>query len=151
MPKATIEDIVDLGFQAAHFSSPEDWDIDEATGYLKKILIDVEVDVRNHVSNAVYDAASASGTDEEKQNFVTIRRAEVNLVAAELWSRRIIHLENSVGRSSDDVSAMLSEFRRNAQSREDKAWNGLAFLTGAKRSGSFSTGVVETGQYPETT
>jgi len=152
MPKATIDDIKDIGFQSQQFGLPEDWDIEESSGFLENILADVGVDVRNHVSNDVYNAADNSdgATDEQLQNFVTIKRAEINLVAAELWSRRMIYLESGMGRSIEDISGLMAEYRRNAQAKEEKAWSGLAFLSGRKRSGSFSTGVNVSGLYPKT-
>lgn len=150
MPKATIQDVLDMGFSPEHFGNPSSFAVDNADGYIYKVLQDIALEIAAVVTDAVYADANATGTTAQKQNFTYLKKAEMNLCAATLMSRRIIFLENSTHRSVEKIDALLGELRRNAQRYDEKGWEYVTLITGATQNGTFSTGFNESGIYPLT-
>lgn len=149
--KATVKDIVNMGFSAAHFGNDGRFAVDNAGGYIYDILQRIALEISGTVGASIYTAASSTGSEEEQLTFSRLQQAEMNLCAAELVSRRIIFLENSTMRQTDKLDMIMSELRKNAQRYEDSAWRFIALITGTQQNGSFSTGILETGAYPALT
>lgn len=138
MPKATPQNVIDLGFSATQFNSPADFN-----AYITAILDDVELEVTEEVSAAVYAAATSGSL-----NFKRIKTAEVYFTAAELW-RRIEQFERanmSVGRGGDQVETISSRMLKNAEEAEAKAWAELAKVTGNDGSTGMAAGHLQSGR-----
>lgn len=146
--KATVKDVIAIGFSAVHFGAADNFALENDSGYVYRILTDVSREVRGHVGGSRYDAATADGTEAQQLDFARIKSAEIDLCAADLFSRRVVQVDNSTHRSLETVDRLMSELRRNAQKHEDRAWRTIALITGSTQNGSFSTGMVETGAFP---
>jgi hypothetical protein len=154
MTKATINDVIGLGFAAAQFGNQSDFSADAAGGYVFDVLADVALQVRNLIGAGTYDAADSAGaTDELKLNFSYIKQVEMHLSAAELWRRRASYADSSMSlsRNITDLGELIDSYRRSADKAEEKAWEYIGRITGVSREGSISTGVLETGLYPAVT
>lgn len=150
MPKASIQDVLDLGFSPVQFNGDGEFDTED-TGTVARLLADVSLEVRAEVGAATYDAADSAGTDTQKLHHKRLKDAERFLAAADLW-RRIEGFERQMrvaGREGDGAETIGSRQLANADAYEARAWAELGRITGATREGGISVGYVESGPYAE--
>jgi len=151
MPKATPQDLTDIGFAAQQFGGPADFGVESAGGFLYDILLAVGLEVRARAGATIYDAATSDAAEDSDQlNFYRLRDAEKYLAAAVLWQRRIARLDadTMIGRSADGKADLLREYRLNRANYLTDADMKLAEVTGTTRTGGASMTVVESGPYP---
>ena len=145
MPKATIANITDLGFQPEQFKSPADWL--DAAGYLDRILDRIGLVVEDVVGATTY-AGIAEGV-----LFERLAQAEEAFVEAELW-RRMEKFERGIvamNGGAKDGETIGSRLLANADDAEDRGWEYLGKVTGEDYSGGFSVGNVASGKFAEST
>lgn len=142
MPKATINDLKDFGFRAEQFGTPGDFET-ATTGYLARLLADVEAFVSDQVGASAYTAASGI-------TLVNIKNAEKYFAAAELYRRREAFKDSNVriGNSEAAVVTINSRDLNTANEMETLAWDHLARVTGVRFGSGVAIGAVETGPYP---
>lgn len=139
MSKAMPNDVSDLGFAAAQFNLPADWD-----AYIQAVLDDAALEVEHAVGAAVYASATTGLT------FKRLKTAEVYFAAAELWRRREAFERADAVRarqSSGGGETIGSRLLANADAMERQAWEQVAMVTGTSRDGALAVGVVESGAF----
>jgi len=143
MPKAVINDVVQMGFAAAQFDEPRDWDV--AGGFIDAVLSDAELRVVDAVSQAVYDAATSGSI-----NFVRLRDAEKYFCAAELWRRRaqFIANESAANRTAQELDEELDRCRKSTAYYEGQASKALDLVGRVTAmDAGLAMGVIETGSF----
>jgi len=153
MPKALVDDILKMGFDAKQFGNPDDFDLDSEGGYVYDILTTIESMVRIDMGNAVYDAAlSDAANDSDKRNYIYIRSAEQYYCLATLWQRRIQFVDQNaiVQRSGDIPVNPQKNYERLEQTYIKRAEEQISAVSGGTVDGSFSMGVVESGHFGAT-
>lgn len=150
MPKATVHDIENMGFTASQFNNPTTFDGEDVGGYIYDILADIEVEVTDHVGTATYSAAVINAVSlQDRKNFVTIRKAEKFLCAANLvrLRKQFVDAAAVASRAGVDTGDAMKAFEVSAQNYATQAWNLLGKITGKSETGGIITGVVESGPY----
>lgn len=150
MPKVTIQDVTDAGFNAKQFGTPADWAA-TGTGYVARVITEAAVLVEDRVGAAAYAAATK---ESQPAQFQRLRRAELCAVKAELWRRRAAFLDANAFSALEGNPSASTERKSYLQHAEDAEGCMLSnidlFLSGgdvtALGSGA-RIGVVETGPF----
>lgn len=100
MAKATIQDIVNLGFNAKQFGNPADFE--QAGGFIDAILVNIGLVVSDAVGATLY--ASASNLD-----LYRIEEAEKYLVSAEMLRRLANFNQSKMNNSQSENSSTERE------------------------------------------
>lgn len=150
--KATIQDVLNEGFQSIMFGSPADF---AATGGVIDTLL---MRASNWAASKV-GTANYTATIDPSYAFDCLVRAETAYASQALWIRRTGFLDASVtvGLDAMNKAALLSQARKSADAAEADAtfWIGEAqrALGVGVQADLYGTGVssgrVETGQYPQ--
>lgn len=152
MSKATVDDVIEMGFSAEQFGAQTDFSGKE--GFVAGIINDVALEVRVEVGATLYEAADSAGSDVEKLNFKRLKTAEMNLAASVLW-RRIENYErrsSKLGGGESGTETIGSRALRNAEEFEGLGWDEVALITGRNpRDSGMSMSVSESGPYPKVT
>jgi hypothetical protein len=138
-------DIEALGFVAEQFGQ-EDGDFDD---YLQGVIDEAEAEIILDCGSQTNFAAFLNDPVNGTQNTVLMKKGEKKLVAAELWSRRLISLDTmAVNARSETWPQMQKVAQANAQNSEADAWEFIGAVTGDQESGTFTaSGSIETGNY----
>jgi len=150
MPKVTIQDVTDAGFNAKQFGTAPDW-ATAVTGYVARVIAEAAVIVEDRVGSAAYAAATS---EDQPAQFQRLRRAELCAVKAELWRRRAAFLDGNAFSALEGNPSASSERRSYLQHAEDAEGCMLSnidlFLSGgdvAALGSGARIGVVETGPF----
>ncbi len=143
MAKATVDNLVALGFQTEQFGAPDDFDTNSEGGYLFDVLTDSALEVEDKVGTENYEAASSSSVE-----FEYIKKAELYFSAAELYRRREIFDDANVRVGSQDSDPKIqSRYLKRADDYEVLANSYLAKLGTLFSTSSVSVGNVQTGHF----
>lgn len=145
--KAIPTDLSAFGFDPSQFGSPESWDVNTPGGYLYGVLADVAAIIRKRVGESIYDSAENGSA-----LFVSLKKAEIYLAAADLW-RRLEQFQASniiISRSGESALPANSRLLENARRFEDLANAHIdEALEIAGAADGIAVGVVQTGHYDE--
>jgi len=154
MSKATIQNVVDEGFDCSMFGDDKDTPFTTpTTGVVQMLLNRASNWVQDKVTAVNYAAAAGYALD-------CITDAEKYFAAWQLWIRRIAFLDAGAtqGLEADKKAALLTQARTNSDKAQADA---LYWLAEAQRAFGMdvqadlygtgaSTGMIETGMFPQT-
>jgi len=151
--KATIQDVLNEGFQAVNFGNPANF-VTAGTGIVDSLLARASNWASTKVTAANYTAATTGYV------FDCLVRAEVAYASQALWLRRVNFLDGAatVGLESDKKANLLQKARDLADDAQadqifwiGEAQRALGLDVQADIPGTgASTGIVETGMMPQT-
>ncbi|HET6805320.1 MAG TPA: hypothetical protein VFH59_07775 [Frateuria sp.] len=151
MAKASINDVLDEGFNTQQFGAPGDWS-DPATGYLARVLANAGRWVEAKMGAPVYAALAADSYAND-----CAAKAEVQYASAELFRRRYAFVEAgaSAGMNKDQATLLAELRRKSAEALQNATyWLGEALRASGVDDGvvyegsGLASGMVETGRYP---
>lgn len=146
MPKVTIQDVTDAGFNAKQFGTPADWST-AGTGYVARLLADAETYVSDRVGSAAYAAASGAQA-------LRLKRAELCYAKAELWRRRAAFLDANAFTAREGNPSAANErksYLEHAMQAEECLLSNIDLFTSEGDSTALGSGAslgsVETGPF----
>lgn len=139
------QDLLDAGFKKTAFDQTDDTAFN---AWLQKIIDKCEQEIIQNVGGAAV-FATLTATDPEK---TLLTKGEQRLVEADLWSRRIIALDNMAVSNRDIAfAATLRRYEEQATAADEEAWNYIGQATGQFQGSTVASGSIETGNFPSVT
>ena len=139
MPKVTAQEIIDLGFTASMFRLANDT---ELAAVISSVITEQAAMLEGRLGSSIYDAATTPES-------TYVKRAERCLVAAEMMSRRITVIAESVLASGDErtarvETAQMKRWEAQAEALIRKLVSGVTTDTG-----NFATGVTTSTHFAD--